>query len=106
MDESKFQVWKKISIGILISVPVLFVVLGLLISADAQFERMIGGIPQWIQLIDGEVVFRIIVVLFYTFAFFGLMQALFKKQINAIMSNGEKQTFQIGFDYYHYCSWC
>ncbi|SDM42596.1 DUF4153 domain-containing protein [Bacillus sp. OK048] len=95
MDESKLQVWKKISIGILISVPVLFVVLGLLISADAQFERIIGGIPQWLQLINGEVVFRIVVVLFYTFAFFGLMQTLLKKQLNAIISDGDKQTFKL-----------
>jgi hypothetical protein len=95
MDESKLQVWKKISIGLLISVPVLFVVLGLLISADAQFERIIGGIPDWIQLIDGEVVFRIVVVLFYTFAFFGIMQALIKKQINAIMSDGDKQNLKL-----------
>ncbi len=95
MDESKYQVWKKVCIGILISVPVLFVVLGLLMSADSQFERLIGGIPHWVQLINGEVVFRIMVVLFYTFAFFGLLQALMKKQINAITSNGNNQAFKL-----------
>ncbi|MEH7012347.1 DUF4173 domain-containing protein [Neobacillus niacini] len=93
MDESKFQVWKKVSIGILISVPVLFVVLGLLMSADTQFEKMLGGIPQWFQLLDAEVVFRIITVLFCTFVFFGLMQDLIKKQINVMTHDGDKQKF-------------
>ena len=86
VDENKYLVWKKVSIGILISVPVLFVVLQLLMSADSQFERMLGGIPQWFQLLNGETIFRIIAVLFYTFAFFALMQALMKKQINAMHS--------------------
>ncbi|WP_045521886.1 DUF4153 domain-containing protein [Neobacillus niacini] len=93
IDESKFQVWKKVSIGILISVPVLFVVLGLLMSADTQFEKMLGGIPQWFQLLDAEVVFRIITVLFCTFVFFGLMQVLIKKQINVMTHDGDKQKF-------------
>ncbi|MEH7275273.1 DUF4153 domain-containing protein, partial [Neobacillus vireti] len=39
VDENKFQIWKKVSVGVLISVPVLFVVLQLLMSADSQFER-------------------------------------------------------------------
>ncbi|MFP7296423.1 DUF4153 domain-containing protein [Neobacillus niacini] len=94
VDESKFLVWKKVLIGILISVPVLFVVLGLLISADSQFERMLGGIPQWFQMLDGEVIFRIMIVLFYTFVFFGLMQALIKKQINVIIHD-DKQKFTL-----------
>jgi hypothetical protein len=95
MDENKFQVWRKITIGILISVPVLFVVLGLLMSADTQFEKIMGGIPQWFQLIDAEVVFRIMTVLFFTFAFFGLMQVLLRKQINVIVQDGDKQPFKM-----------
>ena len=95
VDESKFQVWKKVAIGILISIPVLMVVLLLLMSADTQFERMVGGIPQWFQVIDAEVVVRIVVVLFYTFAFFGLMQVLMKKQINVMNQNDNQLTFKM-----------
>ncbi len=95
LDESKYRVWKKISIGILISVPILFVVLRLLMSADTQFERMLGVIPQWFQLLDVEIIFRIAAILFYTFAFFGLMQALLKKQINSIIQDGDKDKFRI-----------
>ena len=34
------DVWKKILIGIVISIPFLFIILNLLIEADAQFERL------------------------------------------------------------------
>jgi hypothetical protein len=71
------------------------VVLLLLMSADTQFERMVGGIPQWFQVIDAEVVVRIVVVLFYTFAFFGLMQVLMKKQINVMNQNDNQLTFKM-----------
>ncbi|MEH7178443.1 DUF4153 domain-containing protein [Neobacillus vireti] len=95
VDENKFQIWKKVSVGVLISVPVLFVVLQLLMSADSQFERMLGGIPQWFQLLDGESVIRTLAVLFYTLAFFALMQALMKKQINAMVESSNKEKFRM-----------
>jgi Domain of unknown function (DUF4173) len=83
VEQSKYLVWKKVLIGILISVPVLAVVLNLLMSADSQFDRLIGGVPQWFHLIDAESVFRMVLILIYTFAFFGLMQTLMKKQLKA-----------------------
>lgn len=95
MDESKYEVWKKVSLGILISAPVLFVVLQLLMSADTQFESMIGGIPQWFQVVDAEAVMRVIAVLFYTFIFFAILQVLFKKQIKAIVQDGNRQSYKV-----------
>lgn len=95
MDESKFQVWRKVTIGILISIPVLFIVLGLLMSADTQFERLMGGIPQWFQMVDAEVVARIFIVLSFTFTFFGLMQVLMRKQINVLIQDGDKLPFKM-----------
>ncbi len=94
-NEGKFIIWKKILIGLLISVPVLFVVLSLLMSADTQFEKMMGVIPQLFQKIDEEIVFRMIVVLIYTIAFFGLLQVLFQKQIKAIIHKNEKLPFTL-----------
>ena len=95
VDEKKYLVWKKILIGVLISVPVLFVVLSLLMSADTEFERMMGGIPQLFKLVDEEIIFRTIVVLIYTFAFFGLMQVLWNKQIKAIVQKETVQLFKM-----------
>lgn len=81
-NKDKFLIWKKVGLGIAISLPILFVVLNLLISADSQFEQLIGGIPQWFQVINAERIIRLIIILIYTFAFFGFMQILFKRQVN------------------------
>ncbi|ALC90447.1 hypothetical protein AM500_12110 [Bacillus sp. FJAT-18017] len=69
----------KVLIGIGISIPVLFVVLNLLISADSQFERIITTVPDWFSF-DGEILFRIIAILIFTFSFFGFMQVHLKKR--------------------------
>ncbi len=95
IEESRFQVWKKVGIGILISIPVLFVVLMLLMSADTEFEKMMGDIPQWFEVLDGEIIVRILVVLFFTFAFFSFLQTLIQKQINAVIHNADKQWFKM-----------
>ncbi|OCA90587.1 hypothetical protein A8F94_01510 [Bacillus sp. FJAT-27225] len=72
-------VLSKVLIGIGISIPVLFVVLNLLISADSQFERIITNID-WFSF-NGETLFRIIAVLVFTFSFFGFMQVHLKKRV-------------------------
>ncbi|WP_342430760.1 DUF4173 domain-containing protein [Neobacillus sp. FSL H8-0543] len=95
VDERKYLVWKKVFIGLLISIPVLFVVLRLLMSADTQFELLIGGIPQWFEVVNAETVMRIIIVFFYTFAIFGLLQVLFKKQIKAIKQDLNVDSFKM-----------
>ncbi|MFB3168119.1 DUF4173 domain-containing protein [Neobacillus sp. 179-C4.2 HS] len=95
IEESRFQVWKKVGIGILISLPVLFVVLMLLMSADTEFERLMGDIPQWFDVLDGEIIVRILVVVFFTFAFFSFLQTLIQKQINAVIHSADKQSFKM-----------
>ncbi|KAB2334835.1 DUF4173 domain-containing protein [Cytobacillus depressus] len=82
-NEKHYDAWKKILIGIAISVPFLFVILTLLISADAQFERLLRGIPDLLSF-NGEHVFRIIITLIYTFSFFGFLQALMQKNIQIV----------------------
>ncbi|MEH7300680.1 DUF4153 domain-containing protein [Neobacillus drentensis] len=91
----KWLVWKKILIGVAISIPVLMVVLRLLMSADTQFERIIGGIPDWFNLLDAEGVFRLIVILISTFGFFGFMQVLLIKQIRVLKQQDNTVKFQI-----------
>ncbi|MEH7094199.1 DUF4153 domain-containing protein [Neobacillus vireti] len=84
VDDHKLLIWKKILIGIVISLPVLAVVLQLLMTADSQFALIVGGIPDLFQVVDAEGVMRLVVVLICMGAFFGLMQVMVKKQMEAI----------------------
>ncbi len=77
------HVWKKILIGIAISIPFLFIILTLLISADAQFERILSSFPNLISF-RAEYVFRLVIILIYTFFFFGFMQVLMQKNIDNV----------------------
>ena len=82
-SKKHLDVWKKILIGILISVPLLFIILNLLIEADTQFERLIGTLPHLISF-RVDYVFRLLVILIYTFGFFGFMQVLMQKKTPTI----------------------
>lgn len=94
-NDDKYVIWKKILIGLVISMPLLYVVLTLLMSADTQFERMMGEITQLFQIMDEEDFARIVVILIYTFGFFGLLQVLYNKQIKAIIQKENSQSFKI-----------
>jgi hypothetical protein len=82
-----FVVWKKIILGIALSIPFLFIVLNLLISADAQFEKLVNEIPLLFSF-NEEMIFRTMVVVISTFAFFGFMQSLFIKNNKIIQKEG------------------
>ena len=86
-NQKHYDVWGKILIGIAISVPFLFVVLNLLISADAQFERLISGLPDLLSF-RADNVFRLVIILIFTFSFFGLMQVLLQKNIHIVQKKG------------------
>jgi hypothetical protein len=85
-NPGKYVVWKKVLIGIVISIPILFVILNLLISADAQFERLLSNLPNLLSF-NPEMIFRSIIILIYTFGFFGFMQVLLHKNIQVIQKN-------------------
>ncbi|MGJ7909712.1 DUF4153 domain-containing protein [Neobacillus sp. LXY-1] len=84
VDHQKFIVGKKIALGVVIAFPLMLVVMRLLMMADTQFELLIGGIPNWFNMLDGEVVFRSVVIFLFTIAFFGFLQVLFKKQVTVL----------------------
>lgn len=84
---SKFDVWKKILIGVAVSIPFLFVVLHLLISADTQFERLVNEIPHLFTF-NEEILLRTMIVFIYSFGFFGFMQALLVKNNKMIQKEG------------------
>ncbi|WP_256358096.1 DUF4153 domain-containing protein [Bacillus sp. sid0103] len=95
VHEDKLLIWKKVGLGIAISLPILFVVLNLLISADSQFEQLIGGIPQWFQVINAERIIRLMIILFLTGTFFGFMQILYGRHFNVIKLQTNEETFRI-----------
>lgn len=89
-DQKQNDVWKKILIGIAISIPLLFIILNLLISADAQFERLLSSIPNLISF-RADYVFRLTIILIYTFSFFGFMQVLLQKNIHIVQREGTRK---------------
>ncbi|WP_313799256.1 DUF4173 domain-containing protein [Cytobacillus sp.] len=85
------DVWKKVLIGIAIAIPFLFVVLNLLMSADAQFEKLLSNIPNLFNF-QTEYIFRILIILIYTFGFFGFMQVLLQKKVQIVQ---QKDAFKL-----------
>ena len=85
-----YNVWKKILIGIVISIPFLFIILNLLISADAQFERILSSLPNLISF-RAEYVFRLVIILIYTFGFFGFMQVLMQKNKHIVQKETNRK---------------
>ncbi|MFD2682624.1 DUF4153 domain-containing protein [Bacillus seohaeanensis] len=86
-NPKQYDVWKKVLIGIAISVPILFVVLNLLASADTQFERLLSNFPNLLSF-NPETVFRFVAILIYTFGFFGFLQVLLHKKIQVVQKEG------------------
>lgn len=79
-DEKTTAVLKRVLIGLLISLPLLFVIMNLLISADQQFGELVGLLPRWLSAIKiSDGVFRAAATLIYALTIFGLLQVLRKK---------------------------
>ena len=81
-------------IGLVISIPFLFIILNLLIEADAQFERLMIMLPQLVTF-RIDYVIRFIVILIYTFGFFGFMQVLLQKKIEVIHKETSSKPFSL-----------
>jgi hypothetical protein len=77
MNDQTAKNIKHILIGLVIGIPLLLIITGLLMSADAIFQDLILRLPQFIlQLNFIEGIFRIAVVIFLGFLFFGIFQVL------------------------------
>ncbi|WP_404451859.1 DUF4173 domain-containing protein [Virgibacillus necropolis] len=76
MDESTSQTMKRVLIGLLIGLPLLGIITGLLMSADAVFQEMVLRLPQFIFDFNLEGIFRTVAVLVFTALFFGILQVL------------------------------
>lgn len=77
---NRSTILKKVLLGCAISIPFLLIILNLLTSADAQFERLLMGIPDLVHF-NPEYLIRFILILVITFCLFGYMQSLLYKYI-------------------------
>ena len=68
--------------------------MNLLIEADAQFERLMIMLPQLVSF-RVDYVIRFIVILIYTFGFFGFMQVLLQKKIEVIHKETNSKPFSL-----------
>ena len=79
MDDQVSQILKRILIGLVISIPLLIVIIGLLMSADAVFENLVMRLPIFLlQFNFWEVTFRIGYIILISALFFGVFQVLLK----------------------------
>lgn len=96
MDESTTQTVKRVLIGLLIGLPLLGIITGLLMSADAVFEEIVLSLPQFIFELNLEGIFRTVAVLVFTALFFGILQVL---QINRRTPIQEKNDEENGISW-------
>ncbi|MGG1618063.1 DUF4153 domain-containing protein [Paenibacillus sp. NRS-1781] len=65
------RVLGKVIVGLLIALPLLFIIISLLASADGMFEELLSCIPSWIGTLSfGSGMLRLIWTCFFTFCFF------------------------------------
>ncbi|MFD2630567.1 DUF4153 domain-containing protein [Oceanobacillus kapialis] len=77
LEADTAKVLKHIFLGVAFSLPLLFVVGGLLMSADSVFEEMLSSLPSFLlELNFLEGFFRTAVVIVLAFVFFGLFQII------------------------------
>ncbi|MFD1037775.1 DUF4153 domain-containing protein [Virgibacillus byunsanensis] len=80
MNEQTAQIVKRIFLGLVIGIPLLLVITGLLMSADAVFQDIVLRLPQFIfQFNFQEGLFRFVLIIMFTLLFFGIFQVLHVK---------------------------
>ena len=94
MGENTVQNVKRIAIGLLISVPLLALITGLLMSADAVFQAIILRFPKFIFQLDFQEQFlRLLLIVFFSLLFFSVFQVLrVKAKPVQLYDDRQKQT--------------
>ncbi|MGJ9460575.1 DUF4153 domain-containing protein [Oceanobacillus sp. CF4.6] len=99
MNEQTAHTIKRILIGLIIGIPLLLLIIGLLISADAVFQEVILHIPNFIlQLNYMEEIARAAAIILFTLLFFGIFQVLQVKSKPARNSMIERAKKEIRWD--------
>ncbi|MCM3781688.1 DUF4173 domain-containing protein [Neobacillus mesonae] len=96
VNEGSKAVTRKIFIGLAISAPLLVFVISLLSSADGLFEKLMVGIPEWLdQITYSEGFFRFMWIFIFTLLFFGyvygFVRPTFKKKPDPATSHWRKE---------------
>lgn len=77
MNQQTANTIKRILIGLMIGIPLLLLIIGLLMSADDVFQTVVLYIPEFIfKLHFMEEMLRVVVIILFTFLFFGIFQVL------------------------------
>lgn len=77
MNDQTAQTMKRIMIGLVISIPLLFIITGLLMSADTVFQEVVMTLPSFILEVNFmESVFRFGLVIVIGFMFYGIFKVL------------------------------
>lgn len=79
LDKTVYGTIRKVAIGILIAIPLLFVVLSLLTSADMQFARMLASFPGELLNFNTDLIFRGIRVAIIAIVFLLFFKTVWKK---------------------------
>ena len=84
MQEGQRTIFRKIMLGVLTALPLLFIIIALLTSADRMFNELLGTMPRWIMnLSPGEGTFRLVWVVIMGFILFGYLWGFVKPFIYA-----------------------
>lgn len=98
MSEQTAQTVKRILIGLVIGIPLLLIITGLLMSADAVFQDIVLRLPRFLLQLDfQEGVFRFVVVMFFALLFFGVFQVLHVKP-ESVNQNYDKEKRSLHWD--------
>ncbi|KAA0549949.1 DUF4173 domain-containing protein [Bacillus sp. BGMRC 2118] len=98
MDQQRYEVGRRVLIGIVISTPILFFVTFLLMSSDVNFSNMMYRIPNWfISLSPWEAIFQIVLVAGVTLVLFSYLLSLnIKTKLDEYAEESEiKQPFDV-----------
>ncbi|ANF94859.1 DUF4153 domain-containing protein [Paenibacillus bovis] len=84
MQENQRTVFRKIMLGVLTALPLLFIIIALLTSADRMFSELLGAMPRWMMnLSPGEGTFRLVWVVIMGFILFGYLWGFVKPFVYA-----------------------
>ncbi|MCA0972580.1 DUF4173 domain-containing protein [Halobacillus litoralis] len=94
MDEKNSEVMRKVLLGLLIGAPLLFVVVGLLMQADAAFQNFLSVFPDWLNGLEvNEVFIRVLIALALGWLFFGVMQILPREETKTPAEPKQGETY-------------
>lgn len=100
INNSEHTTFKKVILGLLISLPLLFIVIGLLSSADAVFENLIDVIPNILKNINiNSFLIQLIIIIVISLLVFSYIWSLSIKRSNENASSSmDKYTHNNFFD--------